>query len=143
MRTYSSTEWNTLPNVILTSYTDWYPSDTDYTKTKDDAYFGTVFIHQNSNLMDLLICMGTMLIKLLPKIVIAAYLMLIHMMNTMTSLFTFMLAMKLPFKIIRTIFSHLNLLKHQNVMFNLMNMTKIYSVLYFFGYLMALLNRHF
>ena len=43
MRTYSSTEWNTLPNVILTSYTDWYPSDTDYTKTKDDAYFGTVF----------------------------------------------------------------------------------------------------
>ena len=57
-------------------------------------------------------------------------------MNNMISKLTVVLAMQLPFKIMSTIFSHLNLFKDHNVMFNLNNMTTTYRATSFFGYLL-------
>ena len=39
---YSSTEWYTLPHVIITSDTDWYPSVLDYTEAEDYESFDTI-----------------------------------------------------------------------------------------------------
>ena len=42
MCSYYSTEWDTLPHVILTSDTEWDPSVLDSTKVEDDAWFDDV-----------------------------------------------------------------------------------------------------
>ena len=42
MSPYSSTDFYTLPHVILTIEKNWYPIIIYYTKAKDDAWFDTV-----------------------------------------------------------------------------------------------------
>ena len=43
MRPYYSSEWGTLPHVVLTSDTDFYTSVIDSTKYEYDEWFDTVF----------------------------------------------------------------------------------------------------
>ena len=97
-------------------------------------------IHQNFNLIELLMCKGTMFTGLLSKILIFNAFLLIPMMNTMTSSFTFVLSMQISLNIMSTIFSHINFFKYHNVVFNLNNVTTIQSVPSLVGYLLASLN---
>ena len=78
-------------------------------------------------IMDLLICIGTILTGLISKIPIFTTLKLIPMTKIMTSQLTVLLDMQLPFRLTRTILSHLNLFKYQNVMFNPKILNTIFS----------------
>ena len=99
-------------------------------------------IHQKFNLVDRLIFMGTIFTILLSNILSFNSLILITMMKIMTSKLAVVLAMQITFRIMSTIFSHLNLFKYKNMIFNIKSVTKIHYDPSLFGYLMTSLNRN-
>ena len=84
--------------------------------------------------MELLICVLTMLTGLLSKILSFNTLVVIHIMNVTTMLLTVVLDMQPPLILASSIFSHLDLFKYQNVIFNLKRTTTIHSVPLLVGY---------
>ena len=42
LRPYTDTEWDNLPHVILTSGTNWDPSDLDLDLPSDDQWFDSI-----------------------------------------------------------------------------------------------------
>ena len=101
------------------------------------------WINQNLNLTDLLIFMKTMFTVILSKIPSFNILMLITMMRIITLQLTVVFSMQLPFRLIRTILSHLESFTCHNATFNLKNATIIHSAPYLVGYLLTSLNGHF
>ena len=111
---------------------------------KPNVMHGSIMfqIHQNFNLVDRLIFMGTMLTIIFPKIPIFTTLMLIIMIRTMNSQLPVVLDMHLPSNPMSTIFFHIKLFKYKNTMFNLKNMNKIHSTPSLVDYLLTSLHRH-
>ena len=100
-------------------------------------------IHQNFNLVELLIYMGTVLTGILSKILIFTNLMLIHTMNIMTTQLIVVLTIQIHFSIMSAIFSNMDLFKYHNLMFNLKIATIIHSIPCLVVYLLMSFNRHF
>ena len=100
-------------------------------------------IHQNFNIMDLLIFMETMLTGLFSKILLFTNLMIIPTMKIATSQIDSFVHHS---DTIQDHDSHLlpsGLFKYQNVISNLKNVNTIHSSPYWVGYRMASLNGHF
>ena len=81
------------------------------------------WFHQNLNIMDHFIFMGDMLNIILSNILIFTTLIIILLMRIMTSQLTVVLSIQIPFSIVITILYHMDLLKYQNMTFNLKNVT--------------------
>ena len=99
------------------------------------------FINKNLNLVDPLICMRNMLTRILSKILRFTTLLLIPIINTMTTSLIVVLAIPIPFNIMSTILSRLKPFKYHNVMFNLNKVTAIHSAPSLVGFLMESLSK--
>ena len=82
---YYSTEWDTLPHIILTSGENRISVFLIPPKLKMMHVLILFFIHEKLNLINLLIWMGPMLTGIFSKILIFNTFILIPMMKTMTS----------------------------------------------------------
>ena len=93
--------------------------------------------------MDPFICMYTMLNRILFEILNFTIFMIIPMMKILTLPLTVMFSAPLIFRIMRTVFSHQDLFKYHNVMFNLSNVTKIHFIPYLVDCLLTSLYERF
>ena len=112
---------------MLTSYIYWDPIVIDSTESEYYEWFDIFHINQILNLVVLLIYMGTMLTGILSKIPRVTTLMLINMTKIITLQMTAVFSMDITFRLMSTIFSHIDVFKYQNVNFNLNNVTTIHS----------------
>ena len=93
--------------------------------------------------MVLLICMGNMGDEILSKITRFTILMLVHIIKIMTLLLIFVFSLDITFRIMSTIFSHMDSFKYQNVNSNLNNVTTIHYIPYLADYLLKSLKGNF